>query len=78
MVVNDLGASSEGGYSDATPAQQGRRRDRRRRRARRCDYGSVADFAEAKALIDQARREFGSLDVLVNNAGILRGKMAST
>jgi NAD(P)-dependent dehydrogenase (short-subunit alcohol dehydrogenase family) len=40
------------------------------------NYGSVAHFAEAKALIDQAVDTFGGLDVLVNNAGILRDKMS--
>src|SRR5580765_2276870 len=76
VVVNDLGASSEGAGADATPAQQvvdeivagGGRAV--------ANYGSVADFADAKALIDQAVDTFGSLDVLVNNAGILRDKMS--
>src|SRR5690349_5222186 len=76
VVVNDLGGSAEGSGSDATPAQQvvdeivaaGGRAE--------ANYGSVADFAEAKALIDQAVDTFGGLDVLINNAGILRDKMS--
>ena len=76
VVVNDLGGSSEGAGADNTPAQQvvddivaggGRAA---------ANYGSVADFADAKALIDQAVDTFGGLDVLVNNAGILRDKMS--
>ena len=32
--------------------------------------GDVSDFADAKRMIDQAIAELGSVDVLVNNAGI--------
>jgi NAD(P)-dependent dehydrogenase (short-subunit alcohol dehydrogenase family) len=76
VVVNDLGGSSEGAGADATPAQQvvdeiiaggGRAA---------ANYGSVASFSDAKELIDQAVDTFGGLDVLVNNAGILRDKMS--
>ena len=76
VVVNDLGGSAEGSGSDATPAQEvvdeivagGGRAE--------ANYGSVASFTDAKALIDQAVGTFGGLDVLINNAGILRDKMS--
>ena len=32
--------------------------------------GDVSDFADAKGMVDQAIEELGSVDVLVNNAGI--------
>jgi len=35
----------------------------------------VSDWAQAKAMIDQAISVFGKLDVLINNAGILRDRM---
>ena len=34
--------------------------------------GDVSDFADAKRMVDQAIEELGSVDVLVNNAGITR------
>ncbi len=36
---------------------------------------NVADFGEAKAMIDQAIETFGGIDILINNAGILRDRM---
>jgi NAD(P)-dependent dehydrogenase (short-subunit alcohol dehydrogenase family) len=76
VVVNDLGGSSEGSGSDATPAQQVVDEITAAGGHAVANYGSVADFGEAKALIDQAVETFRGLDVLVNNAGILRDKMS--
>ena len=38
------------------------------------DYGSVADADDAEAMVDRAYDEFGGLDIVINNAGILRDK----
>jgi NAD(P)-dependent dehydrogenase (short-subunit alcohol dehydrogenase family) len=38
--------------------------------------GSVADWADAEAMVQQAVDEFGDLHILVNNAGVLRDKMS--
>jgi len=76
VVVNDLGGSSEGTGSDDSPAQQVVDEIQAAGGQAVANYASVASFTDAKALIDQAVETFGSLDVLINNAGILRDKMS--
>ncbi|MCM6772892.1 SDR family oxidoreductase [Nocardia sp. CDC159] len=75
VVVNDLGAELDGvGRSDSPAA---------RVVAEILELGGkavvngddVADWAGAKRLIHQAVDAFGGLDVLVNNAGIVRDRM---
>lgn len=39
------------------------------------DYADVADEDQATALVERAHEEFGRLDVVVNNAGIVRDKV---
>jgi len=39
------------------------------------NYDSVANYNKAKGMVDQAISEFGKLDIVVNNAGILRDRM---
>lgn len=39
------------------------------------NYDSVANYNNAKGMIDQALSEFGKLDIVVNNAGVLRDRM---
>src|SRR4051794_12873411 len=76
VVVNDLGGSAEGAGADATPAQQVVDEIEAAGGRAVANYSSVASFTDAKALIDQAVDTYGGLDVLINNAGILRDKMS--
>ena len=39
------------------------------------NYGSVADWNQAHAMVDQVIEAFGKIDILVNVAGILRDRM---
>ena len=76
VVVNDLGGSAEGSGSDASPAQQVVDEITAEGGKAVANYSSVASFTDSKQLIDQAVETYGGLDVLINNAGILRDKMS--
>src|ERR1700761_3742839 len=75
VVVNDLGTSNDGVGSDETPAQEVVRTIREAGGEAVVNTDNVADFRGAKRMIDQAVETFGTLDVLVNNAGILRDRV---
>lgn len=72
VVVNDLGGDNTGEGADASAAQQVVDEITAAGGRAVANTDSVADWAAAKNLITQAVDEFGRLDVLVNNAGILR------
>ena len=76
VVVNDLGGSSGGDGADATPAQQVVDEIEAKGGRAIANYDSVSSWTGAEAMIQQAVDTFGGLDVLVNNAGILRDKMS--
>jgi NAD(P)-dependent dehydrogenase (short-subunit alcohol dehydrogenase family) len=75
VVVNDLGGSMDGTGADVGPAQQVVDEIVAMGGEAVADTGDVSNWDEAKALIDTALDAFGRLDVLVNNAGILRDRM---
>lgn len=75
VVVNDLGASVGGDGADAGPAQAVVDEIEAAGGVAVANTDDVADWDGAKRLVDQAVEVFGGLDVLVNNAGILRDRM---
>ena len=75
VVVNDLGGATDGSETDESPAQQVVNEIKEMGGEAVVNGGNVADFADAKAMIDQAVETFGGLDILINNAGILRDRM---
>jgi NAD(P)-dependent dehydrogenase (short-subunit alcohol dehydrogenase family) len=75
VVVNDLGGTAAGEGADLTPAQSVVEEIKRGGGQAIANGNDVSDWAGAKALIDDAIGTFGGLDVLINNAGILRDRM---
>ncbi|MFG3519405.1 SDR family oxidoreductase [Nocardia nova] len=72
VVVNDLGGSNAGEGTDAGPAQQVVEEIRAAGGKAVANTDNVAQWDGAKNLVDQAISEFGTLDAVINNAGILR------
>jgi NAD(P)-dependent dehydrogenase (short-subunit alcohol dehydrogenase family) len=72
VVVNDLGGSNAGEGANAGPARDVVDEIMAAGGTAVANTDDVATWAGAQALIEQAVREFGNLDVVVNNAGILR------
>jgi len=75
VVVNDLGGGLAGEGSDLTPAQQVVEEIKAMGGEASTNGENVADFAGAGRMVQQAIEEFGRLDILVCNAGILRDRM---
>lgn len=72
VVVNDLGGSNAGEGADAGPAQEVVDEIVAAGGRAIANTDNVATWDGAKNLVDQAIGEFGGLDVVINNAGILR------
>ncbi len=75
VVVNDLGAELDGVGRSDSPAAQVVDEIMELGGKAVVNGDDVADFAGAKRMIRQAVDTFGRLDVLVNNAGIVRDRM---
>ena len=72
VVVNDFGGGMTGEGQDATPAEEVVRIITERGGEAVANSGNVASWDDAEAMVRQAIDTFGALDIVVNNAGILR------
>ncbi len=75
VVVNDLGGARDGAGADLGPADEVVNEIRAAGGEAVANGADVSDWEQSKAMIDQAVSTFGKLDVLINNAGILRDRM---
>lgn len=75
VIVNDLGGDEHGAGSDITPAQEVVEEIRAAGGRAEVNGADVGDFEQAKAMIRQAIDTYGNIDILINNAGILRDRM---
>jgi NAD(P)-dependent dehydrogenase (short-subunit alcohol dehydrogenase family) len=75
VVVNDLGATTGGEGADVSPAQEVAAEVRRLGGEAIVDGSDVADFEQSAALVSAAIDQWGRVDAVVNNAGILRDRM---
>ena len=72
MVVNDLGGSVEGDGSNAGPASRVCDEITSAGGVAVPDQSDIGSGSGARALIDKAVEHFGRIDIVINNAGIMR------
>jgi NAD(P)-dependent dehydrogenase (short-subunit alcohol dehydrogenase family) len=75
VVVNDPGVAVDGRGGDNAPAQQVVDEIKAAGGEAVANFANVADWKQAGALMQQAHDQWGKLDVLINNAGILRDRI---
>src|SRR6266567_2248870 len=75
VVVNDLGTGLDGEGVGTGPAAQVVEEIKKLGGTAAANFGSVADYTQATAMVDQVIKTWGRIDILVNVAGILRDRM---
>ena len=75
VVVNDLGGSMDGEGEDKSPAQSVVEEIQAMGGEAAANLDDISDWDGAERMINQAVDTFGGLDILINNAGILRDRM---
>lgn len=74
VLVNDLGGAVDGSGGSLSAAQKVVEEIKARGGEAAANGESVADFAGAQRMVQQAADLWGRVDIVVNNAGILRDK----
>src|SRR3979409_2031557 len=74
VVVNDFGGARDGTGGSLTPAETVVEEIRKSGGVAMADGADVSNFEQVKAMVARATEEWGSVDLLCANAGILRDK----
>jgi len=75
VVVNDYGGGADGVGVDRNPADEVVREIKALGGRAAASYESVATMAGGRSIVQTALDHFGAIDIVVNNAGILRDRM---
>jgi NAD(P)-dependent dehydrogenase (short-subunit alcohol dehydrogenase family) len=75
VVVNDLGGARDGSGASHSAADEVVAEIKKSGGEAVANYDDVSDFAGAERMVRQAIDDFGTLDAVVSNAGILRDRM---
>lgn len=75
VVVNDFGGARDGSGASASPADEVVEEIRGAGGEAIADASDVSNFDQAGQMVAKAVDAFGQLDVVINNAGILRDRM---
>ena len=74
VVVNDFGGARDGSGGSLTPAENVVEEIRKAGGTAMADGADVSNFEQVQAMVARATKEWGSVDLLCANAGILRDK----
>src|ERR1700736_5668085 len=74
VVVNDFGGARDGTGGSLTPAETVVEEIHKLGGVAMADGADVSNFEQVRVMVERATREWGSVDLLVANAGILRDK----
>jgi NAD(P)-dependent dehydrogenase (short-subunit alcohol dehydrogenase family) len=77
VVVNDFGGARDGTGGSLTPAQAVVDEIKKAGGTAMADGADVSNFEQVTAMVERATKEWGSVDLLCANAGILRDKSFS-
>ncbi|HID9776574.1 TPA: SDR family NAD(P)-dependent oxidoreductase [Pseudomonas aeruginosa] len=72
VVINDLGGARDGSGASSAAAQAVVEEIRAAGGEAIANGANVANYEEVQTMVEQARAQWGRVDILINNAGILR------